>query len=570
MKIKLYYGLLSAVLIWLTAAPILTAADLTGHLRQRIRLQGNQSAADCQQERICGLQVIPRFYERRQYRPAWVQARDSLPLLQSLVRSIREAGGDGLRVEDYHLPILEHLLRQFEYARNSDINLTPQFWVDLELLATDAFLLLGSHLLAGRVNPETIHSDWSALNPTVDMAAVLHTAIESRDVPGVLDSLRPPHDGYRILKDALRRYRKIAASGGWPALPDDVQWRLGSHDARIALLRQRLQWTGDLPGDTPGDFPHLFDRPLQQALMRFQRRHGLEPSGRFDPQSRAAMMVPAGLRARRIEINLERWRWLPHELGRRHIRVNVADFRLQVIEKQEPVLDMRVIVGRDYRRTPVFSSSMRYLVIHPFWNIPTRIATRDILPKVRRDPDYLSRKKIRVFEDWSSQAEEIDPGSVDWQQVRARHFRYRLRKEPGPDNDLGRIKFIFPNRFAVYLHDTPTRHLFQREVRSFSSGCVRLEKPLELARYLLQDDPDWSREDLEDAIRSGKRRVVPLSTPVPVHLLYWTVWAGAGEAVEFRPDVYGRDELLDRALRERPPRHSPAPVRAWVELGRLL
>jgi len=559
-----------ALLIGLILASTASAAVLSDALRQRIVHKGGQSAEYCRQERVCGLQVIPLFYEQRHYRPAWVQSEGSVKLLQSLVGAIRDAYNDGLREEDYHLHVLEELLRRFETARNYGINLTPKFLVDLELLATDAFLLLGSHLLAGRVDPETVHSDWNAFNPSVDMTAVLRSAIEAQNVPGVLNTLKPPHAGYRILKEALQRYRNVAASGGWPALPEDVQWQLGSHDARIALLRQRLQLTGDLPDDAPAEFSHLFDRKLQQAMMRFQRRHGLEPTGRFDSQSRAEMMVPPEQRARRIEINLERWRWLPHDLGRRHIRVNVADFNLQVFEKQEPVLDMRVIVGRDYRRTPVFSSQMRFLVVNPYWNIPTRIAIRDILPKVRRDPSYLIRKKIRVFKDWSSAAEELDPAGIDWNQVRSNNFRYRLRKDPGPDNDLGRIKFIFPNRFAVYLHDTPARHLFQQEVRSFSSGCVRLERPVDLAQYLLRENSAWNRERLENAIHSGERRVIPLASPLPVHMLYWTVWADADEAIHFRPDIYDRDDPLDSALKERPPRQNAAPVSAWLEIGRLL
>jgi murein L,D-transpeptidase YcbB/YkuD len=554
-------------LVMLVAVPAAGAADLAHLLQQRIALHSEKAAFYCQQERLCGLQVIPVFYARRQYRPAWVEADRAAEILGSLVAAIRDARGDGLRIDDYHLRTLESWLAEFEMARIYGINLHPESLVDLDLLATDAFLLLGSHLFAGRINPETVHADWSAANASLDMAAVLNTAIQQRDVAGVLESLKPPHDGYRELKAAMRRYRQIEASGGWPVLPENVDWRLGAHDARIALLRKRLKLSGDLPAEASDPYPHLFDSDLRQALLQFQARHALEPTGRLDPQTRAALMVPAHLRARQIEINLERWRWLPHDLGRRHIRVNIADFSLQVIEAQKNVLNMRVVVGRDYRRTPVFSDQMRFLVINPYWNIPTKIAVRDILPKVRRDPGYLKRKQIRVFEDWSAGAKEIAPDSIDWNRVDPRHFRYRLRKDPGPQNDLGRIKFMFPNRFAVYLHDTPSRHLFQSEVRSYSSGCVRLEKPVELAEYLLREEPGWNREAIEAAIDSSQRRVIPLPSRVPVHLLYLTAWVDESGAVQFRNDVYGRDKLLDEALEERPPRDHFKSAEAMVDFG---
>lgn len=556
-----------AVLVCLLASSPAFAAEPANLLKQRIVSLSEKSAFYCLQERVCGLQGIPRFYARRQYRPAWVQTGGAAGLLGDLVNAIRDARSDGLRVDDYHLATLERWLDEYKNARNSEIQLDPSVLVDLDLLATDAFLLLGSHLLAGRVDPETIHADWSASNPEVDLAALLTTAIERREVTGVLESLKPPHEGYRRLKAAMQRYRRIENTGGWPLLPEGVKWQLGSHDARIALLRQRLSLTGDLEQGAPDTFPHLYDSRLQRAVQHFQVRHDLEPTGAFDSETRAALMIPAARRARQIEINLERWRWLPHDLGIRHIRVNVADFRLAVVESQTDVFDMRVIVGRDYRRTPVFSGRMRFLVINPYWNIPTRLAVRDILPKVRRDPDYLDRKKIRVFEDWSSQAQEIEPDAVDWHQVDPQHFRYRLRQDPGPGNDLGRIKFIFPNRFAVYLHDTPARHLFEREVRSYSSGCVRVEKPVELAEYLLQEDPQWNRQAIEEAIQSGKRQVVPLPSRVPVHLLYWTVWVEANGTVQFRSDVYHRDAPLEKALKERPPRDNRNSADALLDLA---
>jgi len=231
-----------------------------------------------------------------------------------------------------------------------------------------------------------------------------------------------------------------------------------------------------------------------------------------------------------------------------------VDFKLSVIESGKAALVMRVVVGRDYRRTPVFSEKMKYLVINPSWNIPVKIAVEDILPKVRRNPDYLQRRQIKVYENWRRGAPEINPQTVDWSQVRKGNFYFKFQKQPGPYNDLGRIKFMFPNKFAIYLHDTPARKLFRQSTRGFSSGCIRVEKPIELAQYLLQDNSQWTRAQILKTIDDGETKTVRVRQQIPVHLLYWTAWVDRQGTLHFRNDIYGRDAPLDRALKEKPPR----------------
>jgi murein L,D-transpeptidase YcbB/YkuD len=216
---------------------------------------------------------------------------------------------------------------------------------------------------------------------------------------------------------------------------------------------------------------------------------------------------------------------------------------------------MRVVVGRHYRRTPVFSSLLDHVVFNPDWNIPTRIAVEDILPKARKDPNYLHREKIRVFESWGPGAAELDPSRIDWTQVAGRGFRYRFKKDPGAHNDLGRLKFTFANRFAVYLHDTPSKRLFDRSMRGFSSGCIRIEKPMDLAEYVLRDSPGWSRDAVAAAVDSGVHRTIRLSNQIPLHLIYMTAGATPDGRPRFWPDIYQRDPKLDRALHKAPPRH---------------
>ncbi len=561
-KLRKHMRYVATVLLILSGVGMETGAwagapitdELRVILREKIRMEQRQERFTCRDELICGIADLPLFYARRGYRPAWVNQR-SLSTAESLMRAIRVADRDGLRTADYHADKIDMLLDSVIENRLCETPTDPETLVDLDLLLTDAFLMLGSHLMAGRVNAETIHTEWTVYHPEADLAQILASALESDQIETSLDSLRPPHHGYHALKSALDRYREIAAFGGWPLLGKHQSWQKGDFGMHVDQLRERLGSTGDLePVAESSEGSYLFDDLLEEGIRRFQARHGLPESGRIDAVTLAALNVPVDVRVRQIELNLERWRWIPHDLGDPHILVNIADFNLTVVVAGQPQWGMRVVVGRDYRRTPVFSADLKYLVINPYWNIPRKIAVEDILPKARRDPDYLIKKRIIVFESWEENAREIDPHSVDWSKVTMRNFAFKLRKEPGPFNDLGRIKFMLPNKYAVYLHDTPSRKLFKRNSRSFSSGCIRLERPLDLAGYLLKDDPKWTRKNILKAIESEAGNIiVRLGKPVPVHLLYWTAWVDHLGRTHFRDDIYGRDPLLDVALKERPP-----------------
>jgi len=219
-------------------------------------------------------------------------------------------------------------------------------------------------------------------------------------------------------------------------------------------------------------------------------------------------------------------------------------------------MSMKVIVGKKYRRTPVFSDRMTYLVLSPFWNVPPNIAVKDKLPIIRKDPEYLTREHVRVFQGWGAEAQEIDPLTIDWSKLTPDNFPYRLRQDPGPGNALGSVKFMFPNKFNVYLHGTSSPELFKKNVRTLSSGCIRIEKPLDLAVYLFQDDPDWTQQKILAVIEKHEEKTVQLKNPLPVHLQYWTAWVDDNKLVNFREDIYGRDKLLSEALSGKPPTDS--------------
>lgn len=318
------------------------------------------------------------------------------------------------------------------------------------------------------------------------------------------------------------------------------------HDRRVQSLRQRLWLSGDVDTlDVIDSFE--FDEELEHAVRGFQERHGLETDGVVGRDTLAALNVPVEERIQQVLLNMERWRWLPEEMGSRYLMVNMAGFDLQLVENEATVMDMRVIIGRPYRSTPAFVAEMTHLVFNPYWNVPHKLALLDLLPAQQKDPQYLSRKGFRVFSDWSRDAIEVDPDSIDWSQYNENNFVFRLRQEPGAANSLGRIKFMMPNPHAVYLHDTPAQHLFRRAVRTFSSGCIRVEQPVRLATTLLQGKRRWTDGDVMQIIASRENRAVFLSRKIPVYMLYLTAWVDDAGRVHFRDDVYGRDLLVRKA-----------------------
>jgi len=482
------------------------------------------------------------FYERRAYFPAWIHKDKISSQAKKLVKAIRNSDHEGLRPDDYHLESILALMLEIQLSRDgTEVSDIDQL-VELEFLLTDAFLIYGSHLIFGRIDPIQIDPNWFIRQSGVDMAQVLQEALATKRVKEALTALLPMHDEYARLREKLAVYRKIAKSGGWPTVP------LKNKDLKgesRAILDKRLAIEGFMQS-AKSNKQFIFDNVLDRALAIYQFRNGLEPDGKLGPRTLQSLNVSADDRVKQIVVNMERWRWLPRDLQDRHILVNIANFQMEVFDQKDSFLNMRVVVGKTYRMTPVFSDRMTYLVINPYWFVPESIAQTDVLNNVKEDPNYLANQEIRVINGWENDSRMPATKGIDWNSVSSSNWSYRFIQDPGPRNLLGRVKFMFPNQFDVYLHDTPHKDTFTNARRDYSSGCIRVEKPLELTEYLLRGHPDWPPTRIRHMLSGGdySTHTVMLPEPIAIHIVYWTAWIGNDKNLYFSPDIYGRDKAL--------------------------
>lgn len=530
---------------------------LLGDSGQVLQVQGHSlHAAD----------ALRGFYAARDYRLAWVEGGCGADLAD-LLRAIEASALHGLRPEDYHYGPLQSA---------GHCTLTE------ELLASDAWLSLASHLRGGRLDPVRVEPDWTAQRPSLDAPAALEQALAARDIAAALEALAPQDAFYVAMRAALAVERAQLDAPRPPPVEPGESLKPGAQGERVAQLRALLRAeghtaalasaaeaspldadtaastagtvaeTGPSPDDTGSPAPAaiadpdaLFDAGLEAALMAYQRRLNLEPDGVAGRMTLAQLARGPAERVEQLRVNLERWRWLPADLGARHLRVNIADFRLEAWNGGQIERVHRVVVGTGYRQTPSFSARMRYVVLNPWWEVPRRLATQDKLPLFQRDAEAFARGGYALFD---SQGQPVDASQIDFSQLSRNRFPFRLRQQPGPANALGQVKLILPNKHDVYLHDTPTRGLFSRVRRSFSSGCIRVEDVLDLTEWVLAAVRGVDRSRIDAVIASGRETRIDLAEPLPVHLLYLTVVADGDGGVRFIDDLYGRDARVLDAL----------------------
>lgn len=541
---------LIALTITVLFLPKISAAEhlsVEESLRERIESAAEILDLSIDNQPLNSQKGLITFYSDRQFTKAWLANGQPTPQAYQLMQILNSADQHGLNKSNYHVTAINERLERLKAPLDESEILILS--VDLDLLLSDAFLTYGTHLIQGQVNPQTLQSKWDTGRRATDMVKILTDAINNNSIEQSLNELMPKQPGYLSLVRALADYRAIKDRGGWSSVTEGPSLRPDEKNPRIIQLRKRLAASGDLPNDTVLDSKE-FDRPLQQAVKYFQKRHGLETDSIVGRATLAALNVSVDQRIAQIRANLERWRWLPEDLGARHIMVNIAGFELDFVGNGEVLLHMPVIVGKTYRETPVFTGSMTYLVINPSWYVPNSIAVKDKLPILARDPYYIERNHMKLYRGWGADRREIDPLSVNWQRVDPNSFPYRLVQKPGPKNAMGKVKFMFPNPHNVYLHDTSEPSLFNRVDRTFSSGCIRVGKPFALANLVLENNSRMTPDAIRAAFDQSDQKTVTLLNPIPVHILYWTAWVDSEGVVQFRRDIYSRDDELIQKLQK--------------------
>jgi murein L,D-transpeptidase YcbB/YkuD len=511
---------------------------------------------------------VAEFYRRRDFSPGWSRGGKLTSKTRDLLQAVRAAPEEGLRASDYHPAAVEASLRKMGLAEaDPDRTTRIKLFSDLDLLFTDAFLLYASHLAEGKVEANKEKPRWTGSSARVDLVGLLDRALAEGAIEPSLEALKPQHRYYARLKSALADYSRMAERGGWPRMPAGATLSPGDRGARVTALWTRLGAEGFLLDSGSGS-EDVFDDRVTAAVCAFQARHGLPQTGIVGRATAEALNVPVEDRIETIRANLERWRWLSRDFGARYAFVDAAAFEMFVMKDAQEVLRMKIVAGTPTWQTPVFSSRLTEVVVNPGWNAPPSILVRELVAYIKSDPDYLLRNKMKLLRGWGPDAAEVDVRTLDFEALTKENLDFRLYQMPGPLNILGRLKFTHPNRYNVFLHDTPYQADFELERRSASHGCVRIAKPVDFAVFLLEEPGRWNPQAIQELIDTEEEKVFKLTGAVRAHVFYGTAWAEEDGTVSFRPDIYFLDEALASALDSPPPRmRRPERVEFKDEVG---
>lgn len=481
--------------------------------------------------------TVLEAYKFRDFEPVWITNNTLDMSIYKLVDTLEAAQSHGLNPVHYHIDTLKEYL-----GLKSP---TSQQLAELDVIATIALSSYAHDLSNGRYEPQLIDPNWQLDAPSKDWKNLLFLE-RPADMVNYLPLIAPRQPEYQVLQNWLVYYQELAQKEGDIRVDVGVPLTLGDEGPRVAQLRARLVQLGDIRFSTRKVNEDYFDQNLKTALMQFQKRHHLLADGAAGSRTIEMLNVPLAERARQIAYNLERWRWLPSQLEDNRVWVDLTDYTAHIFMNGQNE-SMKVVIGKPERKTNVFYGEMTYMVANPTWRVPMRIARENLLPKLQNNPNYLTEHGYRVFSSWSIGAKELDPSSIDWRAIEPTSLRYRFEQKPDSGNALGAYKFMFPNKFDIYLHDTPAKHLFRETDRAYSSGCIRLEKPAHFADLLVNSDPK-GKAALDKARSSGNTSVVSIKNPLPVYLVYFTVVPNANGMPEFRNDIYKRDELMEEAM----------------------
>jgi murein L,D-transpeptidase YcbB/YkuD len=522
------------------------SASVSEQLKQQFNQVQNEQLMIGETE-IAVLKFITNFYQANQFKPAW----ERQGMRAVLVQAVENSDKQGLSPDDYHYNEIKRRLNQQKTLNDKQL-------AELDIILTDALVRLIYHQVFGKIVPDTLDPDWNFERKFLnsDPVAALNDAMQSEmSLQSLLDKTTELGDFYQGIIEALSAYRAIQQAGGWPEIPQGKVIKPGEDDPRIPVIKARLQATGDMQKDTIDANDQRYSTDAENAVIHFQRRHNLDSDGVIGNATLTQMNVPVQRRIDQIRANIERVRWVKRNLGDEFVLVNIAAYKVYYVRDNSIIWRSRAQVGTEYRKTPVFRDNIQYIDFNPTWTVPPTILTKDVLPKIKKDRGYLKQKNMSVVD---SKGNIIDPSTINWAQTTARNFPYMIRQEPGPENALGRVKIMFPNKHLVYLHDTPSKRYFDKTERAFSSGCIRVENPFELVELLLKDSSKWNQARFQEILDSGKLTTVNLSETVPVLLLYFTVEKSKDGRFVFYRDIYNRDEPIIAGLAK--PFHFVSPI----------
>jgi murein L,D-transpeptidase YcbB/YkuD len=511
--------------------------DLQRYLRVRMEDLESNAKLIVQGTPIVAEEFVPKLYAHMHFKRVWTDPAK----VNELIRAIEDSAKDGLDPEDYNLSQIKALKGKVELTQD------PTTVADLDILLCDALAQLAYHAYYGKVDPERIDKTWNFAQVWhgPDAVATALRILNAKSLYEAIEALKPRAPMYDRFRQALAKYRAYEAAGGWKPIASGPALKAGKQDPRVPSIRHRLAISEDLRKESDNG-SDTYDEELQRAVELFQKRHRL-PAGDLSRLTLDAMNVPVGKRIDQIRVNLERARWILRDIPERLVLVNVAAFEVYYMEKDKIVWQNRAQVGREVSKTPQYRDDIQYLVLNPTWTVPPGVLASTVLPAAKANPNYFAEKNLRVID---PDRGEIDPKKVHWNNYNAANFPFVLRQDPGPNNALGAVKFMFPNQYHVYLHDTPNQAGYDARQRAMSWGCIHVFEPLELAEKLIGNPKRWNLDALKKQVASKKSETVYLDDPVPVMLLYWTVSVSKGGPVEFIPDIYQRDAGVLRALKK--------------------
>src|SRR5688572_3784148 len=493
-------------------------------------------------------QLIRLFYRDRGFRLAWFKGEDLIPQASKFKEVINKAEEEGLNPNDYKLKDFDQLYKAYQDEDNDAAKQKLQQELDIALTAS--YFHYGTDFYKGQTNPKDNKNSisWKVKRNKIKLNKALQTILKERESKYPYYEFAPLHPEYNSLRAALKKYRDLQKLGEWPKIETVKRLQVKDSSAQVGIIRKRLlmEYEPQKARSLKTQTDTIFDENLATLVKKFQTLNGVKADGIIGPETVKLMNIPIEDRIDQLIINMERWRWIPKSFEEKYIFVNIPEYTMHVKDKGQEVLNMKVIVGKELNSTPIFSDKLEYVVFAPYWNVPKTIVENEIKPNMLKNPNFLESQDMEIIKGDRKNFQRISASSIDWSSVTQQNFKYLIRQKPGPKNSLGLVKFLFPNEYNVYLHDTPFDKLFNQEQRGFSHGCVRLERPAALAEYLLKGQPEWSPSAIQDAMNSKEEQWVVLKEKVPVYIVYFTSWVDEDGNVHFFKDLYGHDEDLKK------------------------